>query len=326
METGFTGDRLDALFAGVKGYRSSTNFRALMYFCRHMKKLAPYNAMLAYIQRPGSKHLLNEGKWKKYFGRGIKPDARPILVLIPFGPLEYLFDVSDTYALPGSMYHDKDIEKVIEELSAPYEAKGYIDNSQFQRLLMNLSSYGIAYNPSMVAARSYCGKLMRLDKKEEYIEFKIGISSLKYPANFLLSVNSKASDAEKFASIIHELGHFFCRHIAAPCTPKEWWKYRELDYNSKEFEAESISWLICARLGISSPSEKYLYEYLDSNSEIPSGTSIDMIFKTANDIWRMLKEQIPLTSGYLYKNDKTFASMVKAKREKHIQQSLFPNI
>lgn len=298
MESGFTEERLDSLFSGVKSYRSSTNFRAMMKFCQRMKVLAPYNSMLAYIQRPGAKYLLNEGKWEKLFGRGIKPDTRPILVLIPFGPLEYLFDVADTYALPDCNFDDEEIEKVIEECSAPFDANGNIDNSQYQLLLKNLSPYGIAYNPSMVAGRDYCAKIMRLDENQEMLDIKIGNRNLKYPANFLLSVNSKANDTERFASIIHELGHFFCHHIGAPSTPKEWWQYRPLDHGAREFEAESISWLICDRLGISSPSEKYLNSYLDKNDEIPSGISIDMIFKASNDIWRMLMEPVPLAKGY----------------------------
>ena len=86
----------------------------MMKFCQSMKVLAPYNSMLAYIQRPGAKYLLNDGKWKKLFGRAIKPDARPILVLIPFGPLEYLFDVADTFASPDSKFDDEEIENVRE--------------------------------------------------------------------------------------------------------------------------------------------------------------------------------------------------------------------
>lgn len=326
MESGFTEERLDSLFAGVKGYRSSTNFRAMMKFCQRMKVLAPYNAMLAYIQRPGAKYLLNEGKWKKLFGRGIRPDARPILVLIPFGPLEYLFDVDDTYPMPGTEYDDIEIEKVINDFSAPFSAQGNIDSSKFQLLLKNLPSFGIAYNPSMIAGREYCAKIMRLDKNEEKLEFKVSNKFLQYPANFLLSVNSKAEEAERFASIIHELGHYFCHHIKAPCTPKEWWHYRDLDHNAKEFEAESISWLICDRVGIKSPSEKYLNGYLDSNSEIPSDISIDMIFKASNDIWKMLMEPITLAKGFLHKYDKTFVTKIKTMREKHVQQSLFPNL
>lgn len=326
MEAGFTEERLDSLFSGVKGYRSSTNFRAMMEFCQRMKVLAPYNAMLAYIQRPGAKYLLNEGKWKNLFGRGIRPDARPILVLIPFGPLEYLFDVDDTYALPNSKYDDKEIEKVIDELSAPFTAEGKVENLNFQFLLKNLASYGIAYNPSMVAGRNFCAKIMRLDKNEESLDIKVANKSIKYPANFLLSVNSKADEAERFASIIHELGHYFCHHIPAPKTPKEWWQHRSISSKAEEFEAESISWLICDRLGIKSPSEKYLNGYLDVNSEIPSEISIDMIFKASNDIWKMVTETLPLAKGYLHKFDKNFATKIKALREKHVQQSLFPNL
>ncbi len=326
MESGFTEERLDSLFSGVKGYRSSTNFRAMMEFCQRIKVLAPYNAMLAYIQRPGAKYLLNEGKWKKLFGRGVKPDSRPILVLIPFGPLEYLFDVDDTYALPDSKFDDKEMGKVIDELSAPYAAQGKVEDSYLQLLLKNLAPYGIAYNPAMVAGRTYCAKIMRLDKKEETLDLTIANKSLKYPANFLLSVNSKAENAERFASIIHELGHYFCRHIPAPKTPKEWWEHRSISFKAEEFEAESISWLICDRLGIKSPSEKYLNGYLDSNSEIPSDISIDVIFKASNDIWKMVTETLPLAKGYLHKFDKDFATKIKALREKHVQQSLFPNL
>lgn len=326
MESGFTEDRLDSLFSGVKGYRSSINFRALMKFCQSMKVLAPYNAMLAYIQRPGAKYLLNEVKWNNLFGRGIKPDARPILVLIPFGPLEYLFDVDDTYALSDSRFDDKEMEKIIDELSSPYAAHGKVGDSNFQLLLKNLVPYGIAYNPAMVAGRTCCAKIMRLDKKEEMLDIQVSNKSIKYPANFLLSVNSKAEEAERFASIIHELGHYFCHHMPSPKTPKEWWQHRPISYKAEEFEAESISWLICDRLGIKSPSEKYLNGYLDSNSEIPSDISIDMIFKASNDIWKMVTEAVPLSKGYLHKFDKDFVTKIKALREKHIQQSLFPNL
>ncbi len=326
MESGFTIDALDALFAGVKGYRSSTNFFEMMKFCKRMKVLAPYNAMLAYLQRPGAKHLLNENKWQTLFGRGIKPDARPVLVLIPFGPLEYLFDVSDTYPLPDSKYNDSEMEKVIEELSAPFDARGKVDPTLFQNLKRNLAIFGIAYNPSMVAGRGFCAKLLLLEKQQEKLEFVVGKTTLVYGANFLLSVNSKAGEAERFASIIHELGHYFCRHLEAPHTPKEWWDHRNLSHEVEEFEAESISWLICKRLGIDTPSDKYLHGYLDKNDEIPKGISMDIIFKSANDIWRMLVESMPLSKGILYKCDKNFTAQIKALREKPFPKSLFPGL
>lgn len=311
MDAEFTQERLDSLFTGVKSYRSSTNFRALMKFCQSMKVLAPYNAMLAYIQRPAAKYLLTESKWRNLYGRGIVEDARPVLVLIPFGPLEYLFDVSDTYILPNSKYDDAEMEKVIESCAAPFAANGAVDKDQLQRLIDNLVVYGIAYDPAMVAGTDLAAKVKLLHNQQAKIDFVIAKTKFSYPAHYLLSVNAKAKDAERMASIIHELGHFFCRHLTPPRTPKEWWNYRPLSHEAAEFEAESVSWLICERLGIDSPSEKYLNDYLDKNGEIPGEISVDVIFKAANDVWRMIVETVPLKKGYLHKYDRDFVERVK---------------
>ena len=92
------------------------------------------------------------------------------------------------------------------------------------------------------------------------------------------------------------------------------------------YSVKHYPWLICDRLGIKSPSEKYLNGYLDSNSEIPSDISVDMIFKASNDIWKMVSETLSMAKGYLHKFDKDFVTKIKALREKHVQQSLFPNL
>lgn len=56
----------------------------------------------------------------------------------------------------------------------------------------------------------------------------------------------------------------------------------------KEFEAETVCWLLCRRFGIKNPSEKYLNFYLDNNEEIPEGMSYDAILKSCGKIETML--------------------------------------
>ena len=64
-----------------------------MKFCQSMKVLAPYNSMLAYIQRPGAKYLLNDGKWKKLFGRAIKTRCTSYSRPHPFWPTGVSFSM-----------------------------------------------------------------------------------------------------------------------------------------------------------------------------------------------------------------------------------------
>lgn len=64
---------------------------------------------------------------------------------------------------------------------------------------------------------------------------------------------------------------------------------RGLDIQAREFEAESISWLVCNRLGIDSPSARYLDGYLDANREVPI-IALDLVLKGTGRIERMGRE------------------------------------
>ena len=105
-------------------------------------------------------------------------------------------------------------------------------------------------------------------------------------------VNKNHPKETKFATVLHELGHLFCGHIGSPY--KKWWKERTmLSKNEKEFEAESICWLVCERLNIHNPSAEYLSNYVDKNNKIPN-VSIDTILKSTNMIENMLRSTIAI--------------------------------
>ncbi len=73
-----------------------------------------------------------------------------------------------------------------------------------------------------------------------------------------------------------------------------WWPDRRgLDKLSAEFEAESVTYLVCERLGIDNPSAEYLSGYLKKDQEIPN-ISIECVMKAAGLIEQMGRERLKL--------------------------------
>ena len=75
--------RVDDLFKAAKRYSKSTEYYNLINFCKRMRHLGPYNAMLANIQMPGARFLLTADEWRRY-NRIVKDTAHPIVILMPF--------------------------------------------------------------------------------------------------------------------------------------------------------------------------------------------------------------------------------------------------
>ena len=84
----------------------------------------------------------------------------------------------------------------------------------------------------------------------------------------------------------HELGHLFCGHIGTVDTNK-WPKRTTLTLNQREFEAESVCWLVCERRGITNPSADYLRGYLDGGKDIPP-IDVGSILRAVTNIEAMM--------------------------------------
>lgn len=112
------------------------------------------------------------------------------------------------------------------------------------------------------------------------------------PARFAIKINSSHSVTTQYATLVHELAHLYCGHIG---TPNDlWWPNRiNLGTSVEEFEAETVSWIVCQRLGIESPSARYLNGYLKSDGEIPQ-IAIELVLKVAGHIERMGREVLKL--------------------------------
>ncbi len=297
---------LDELFAEVKQYRSSKHFRDLLNFFARFKSYAAYNCMLLFTQRPGVQYVLSIKEWRKKYNRLIKTDARPLIILQPFGPVMFLYDVSDTVPISA----EKDTFP--EELLEPYKcANKQVDTITYRNLINNLPALGI-YIDEFSTGAEYAGKLECSHDSDPMLDFTINKQGqdyhFKYHCLYTIKYSSTQKDTTtRFATIIHELAHLFLHHIHCQYD-KEWPQTRpELSHASQEFEAESVACLVCLRQGIDSQSYKYLAHYLDENEEIPE-VSIDEIIKVVNQIEKLLFP-MKIKDGLLYKLDTKFKNL-----------------
>ena len=262
---------IDRLYQDVLSYRSSNEFGKLLQFVKRFRHIAPYNAMLIHIQKPGSSFIASAHDWKNIYGRDIKPGARPLVILKSFGPVDFVYEYNDTYGKP-----------LPEKIIAPFEIKTDISKYQLDWLINNIKAEGIEVTLNDYGTDS-AGKII-YHGNEKILKMNTNNDIYHIKSYHTIIINKNLSYAAQYATILHELGHFFCGHLFHDHNMEKW-LYERYDITSEqmEFEAETVCWLVCERLGIKNPSAEYLSGYLEENDEIPN-VSVDTILKAAGII------------------------------------------
>ena len=116
----------------------------------------------------------------------------------------------------------------------------------------------------------------------QHMEFTIAKKPLpkstQVPLWFELLLNSVLSAEARYGTLVHELAHLYCGHLGTP--NGRWWPdRRDLSHDVCEFEAESVSYLVCTRLGIDTASEEYLAAYVRRSPATPP-ISLDRVMKS----------------------------------------------
>ncbi len=289
-------ENIDELQFLTDEYRKSDEFKKMLDFVGKFNYIAAYNAMLIEMQKPGAQLVLEGRKWIKEYNRCPKPNGQKLITLKQFGPVQCLFDISDTEPI-----NSKDMTED-EEILENWESKlrrieGNVDPHLLKALTDNLPLYGVYLDISFNATSTLGGYV-----KPYHHEINVPLNkqhTMRYNSRYLLSVNRMQGDTEKFHTICHELAHIFCRHLTYS---KE--KVRKLSLKEREFEAETVAWLVCKRHGIKNPSEEYLAVYAP-NGEIPI-CSTDAIMKAVAEIEKMLRDDLRVRQAQWYKEDRNF--------------------
>jgi len=276
---------IDRLYADVIAYKSTDAFRDLLQFIKKFRYMAPYNAMLVHMQKPGSVYVASAADWAYRFGRNPKIGARPLMILRPFGPVAFVYELEDTEGRP-----------VPDEILNPFTQCKIITKADLSSLASNLPREGIRLEQQNYGTN--LGGFITSAVSEKISRLSDGKSVRTI---FAIVINGNHTPTSKYTTILHELGHLFCGHLyqtKAPWLPQRY----DISPEKCEFEAETVNWLVCERLGIENDSERYLSGYLEQNEVIPD-VSVDRILKAVNIIESLIRHCQPVRKELLIKAD-----------------------
>jgi hypothetical protein len=178
--------------------------------------------------------------------------------------VEFVYDIDDT---TGPELH--------EELIQPFRTTGRLDPMVLDRVRQHAEQDGIAVC-ELEFGRALAGCVSGQLPNREVVKLRSGKAAL-----LVVDLAKRLKTEEKFATLVHELAHVYCGHLTAPAGV--WWPSRRLDYRTREFEAEAVAWIVCARQGIDPGSYHYLEGFLRPGARLPDA-SLNQIMVAANHI------------------------------------------
>jgi hypothetical protein len=189
-------------------------------------------------------------------------------------------------------------------LLAPFQTKGKLGGGVVRSLVGNLARYAISYHRPDLGSQA-AGSISVADPPSTQ---RVEISTTEFATArvfYHLEVNRNLDRETEFSTIAHELGHLFCGHLGD--LGRDWWPdRREIANATREFEAESVAWLVCRRAGVECPSAAYLSSVLESNGVVPA-VRLGDILRAAGWVESMAKGTVPWRDGVIIERKKKTA-------------------
>ena len=249
--------------------------------------LSIFNIVLIFLQRPSATVVNPARVWIDMRYEKINY-MNPIITLVPYGPIQLMYDLKDVYGVANSP------ESIARELLIHSRKTIYLNHRDleyvYNLLTRNMGYYGIGLEISFLATMhegSYIipdsPKLKIQVSKTERIELK---------GEYKVCISGRTELSERLYELCRQLGHYFCGHLA-----KNKEIVQQMSTREKEFEAESVAWIVCRRIGMEGLREDYIEAYM-ADGELPF-FRIFQIAKAADKIEKMLAK-------LFYMNDTTW--------------------
>ncbi len=250
---------LDKLLSDSRLYRDSKDYKELLEFVIRLRNFAPFNAMLLQVQKPGLSYAAPASDWFERFDRWPKVGARPLLILRPFGPVALVYDVLDT--------EGRDLPQDVET----FFARGPIDETRMDSLFIRMERKSFVLH--FIDAGDHAAGSIRVTKRA---------SDEKTSNKYAININANHLPPTQFATLVHELGHLFLGHLGSDYALKV--PARNVpELSQRELEAESVSFIVCARNGVKSKSESYLANFVTEHTTVDN-IDIYQIMRAAGQV------------------------------------------
>lgn len=294
---------VDELFTRSRDYRNSQAFLETINFLSRFRSQKPYNAYLLHVQNPRVSFVRTASQWAKEFGRVIKPDAKPLLVLFPFAPLHVVYELFDTEGQesPEEMLERVHLRQRSYKTAPEWMTKNIVQNARNHGILlcarpMSVLHQGTARTMTTVDYLDLeQGKFLDVIEGNKSVPLFEGQRLLvENPKRlrYIIELNDRLQDTITFETLVHELAHILLGHLGSveDVSPTDTWKDRRTsNLKSAEFEAECVAYIVCMRLGLEPASWAYLAYYLETDSEIPN-MSLDMVLTVSGKIETWLEQ------------------------------------
>lgn len=252
---------IDQLIADTRLYDSAKAVRELLEFTVRLRHIAPFNAMLLHIQKPGLSFAARPKDWWERFRRRPKAYVRPLLILRNFGPVEFVYDILDTEGEP------------LPEAAFSFQTSGNVPTGWLSAVEHKLSraAITITWLDHGDCTAGHARQLSNYGDKKRLERFEIGI-------------NQNHPPAVKLVTLAHELAHIFLGHCGAD-ELRGVKLNRPEDLELREVEAETVAYLVAKRTGVSPRSESYLDRYQGAFDRL----DLHRVLKVASKVERELE-------------------------------------
>lgn len=170
-----------------------------------MSGLSLYNSAVLLVQRPGLGFAANESTWFRDYGRLIKPEARPLLIVKPFSPLEIYYEACDTFSP-----EDKPLRRWMQQ-SKGYELPSLPPFTK-NELVLALNSHGVYFGEQDFGERLYGEMIYQKTPMPIDCRNKKG-EPLRLYTHYAMILNSRHELPQQTATFFHEIGHLLCGHL-----------------------------------------------------------------------------------------------------------------
>jgi hypothetical protein len=282
---------LDELVHDARMYRSGRAFAELLEFASRFRFYSPFNAVLIRVQLAGATFVATARRWREHYGRTVRPEARPLVILRPRGPVMIVFDVSDTVPVQGEAI------PLPPEVVAPFDIHRLPDvEALMRRTERNAARDGVRVT-RVGAGSQQAGRIgVAAGPPLQMTVRRGGATEVQWvPQRYVVCLNAHHDPSSQYATLVHELAHLYCGHLGTP-DPRWWPNRRRLDHATQELEAEAASFIACRRIDDTVRFPPYLADVLGRDEELPA-FSLDRIVKAAGDIEVMGRRNLPLRNG-----------------------------